>query len=111
MELVITAAESDGELHEMRVTYAAGAPFPPPHLHRAQDERFEVHEGVLLFLVDGHEHIVRAGESIDIPRRSVHQARNPGDVPATVTWQVRPALLGVVEEFADVFELAEQPTH
>jgi mannose-6-phosphate isomerase-like protein (cupin superfamily) len=130
MELTLTGAETDGALHEMEVTYGTGSPFPPPHLHPAQDEHFEVHEGVMLFLVDGVEHVVGAGGSIDILRGCVHQARNHGSEPARVTWQTRPALrtaeffvtmfearmagdidgiLGAVQEYDDVFVLAEQP--
>jgi len=120
------------ELHEMRVTYAPGSPLPPAHLHPAQTERFEVHEGSLVFVVDGVERVVTAGEAIDIAPGAVHQAHNPHDVPAVATWQTRPALrsgefhcavaeargsgdvgrlLAVVEEYADVFVLAQQPVH
>ena len=130
MEFAVTAADSDGALHEMRVTYAPGSPLPPAHLHPAQTERFEVHEGALVFVVDGVERVVPAGEAIDIAPGSVHQAHNPGDGPAVATWQTRPALrtgefhvaihearqsgdvprlLAVVEEYADVFRLAPQP--
>lgn len=118
------------ELHEMRVTYRPGSPLPPAHLHPAQSERFEVHEGALVFVVEGLERTVSAGESIDLPPGTVHQAHNPGEVPAVATWQTRPALrtadfhcaihaaresgdlarlLAVVEEYADVFVLAPQP--
>jgi quercetin dioxygenase-like cupin family protein len=129
LEVLVTGADSDGALHEMRATYRAGCPFPPAHLHPAQDERFEVLEGRLLFLVDGTEHVVGAGETIAILRGRVHQARNPFDEPAVALWQTRPALrsseffeavaaareqgleqlLAVVAEYADVFELAVQP--
>lgn len=126
MEVTCTTAE----LHEMRVTYRPGSPLPPAHLHPAQSERFAVHEGVLVFLVDGVEHVVAAGETIDVPPGAVHQAHNPGAVPCVATWQTRPALrtadfhcaiqaaresgdvarlLGVVEEFSDVFVLVAQP--
>jgi mannose-6-phosphate isomerase-like protein (cupin superfamily) len=118
------------ELHEMRATYAPGSPLPPAHLHPAQSERFAVHDGELLFLVDGVESRVGAGEVLEVPPGAVHQVRNPGDVPAVVTWQTRPALrtgefhcaiaaardsgdvarlLAVVEEYSDVFVLAPQP--
>ena len=118
------------ELHEMRATYAPGSPLPPAHLHPAQTERFTVHEGALLFLVDGVESTVGAGEVIEVPPGAVHQVRNPGEVPAVATWQTRPALrsgefhcaiaaaresgdvgqlLATVEEYADVFVLAPQP--
>lgn len=92
VEVLVTAAESDGALHEMRATYPPDSPFPPAHPHPEQDERFEVQEGALTFLVDGEEHVVAAGESIDLARGSVHQVRNAGEVPATAIWQTRPAL-------------------
>lgn len=131
LEFTVTGSESDGTVHEMRVTYGPHSPFPPPHLHPQQDERFEVLRGELLFIVDGEETLVPEGRSIDIPRRSVHQVRNVGETPAVAIWQTFPALrtgefheaiaaarrqrdavrlLAVVEEFSDVFELAEQPT-
>ena len=118
------------ELHEMRATYAPHSPLPPAHLHPAQTERFAVHEGELLFLVDGVETTVAAGEAIEVPPGALHQVQNPGDVPAVATWQTRPALrsgefhcaiaaardsgdvgqlLAVVEEYSDVFVLAPQP--
>jgi mannose-6-phosphate isomerase-like protein (cupin superfamily) len=131
MEFTVTAAESDGALHEMRATYGPRSPLPPAHLHPAQDERFEVHSGTLSFLVEGVPTTVSAGESIDVPAGAVHQVCNPGDEPAEVTWQTRPALrtgefhcalhearaskdtprlLAVVQEYADVFVLAPQPS-
>ena len=126
LEFTTTTAE----LHEMRATYAPGSPFPPAHQHPAQTERFAVHEGTLLFLVDGVERTVGAGEVIEVSPGAVHQVRNPGELPAVATWQTRPALrtaefhcaiaaardsgdvgqlLGVVEEYSDVFVLAAQP--
>lgn len=92
LEVLVTGAESDGALHEMRATYPPESPFPPAHLHPEQDERFEVIEGTLTFVVDGEERVVAAGESIDVPRGSAHQVRNAGEVPATAIWQTRPAL-------------------
>jgi mannose-6-phosphate isomerase-like protein (cupin superfamily) len=131
LEFTVTAADSGGELHEMRATYAPGSPLPPAHLHPTQTERFEVHEGALECVVDGFASTVGAGEVLVVPPGAVHQVHNPGDVPAVVTWQTRPALrtgefhraiaeardsgdlsrlLAVVEEYADVLVLAPQPT-
>lgn len=92
LEVTCTGADSEGALHEMRATYPSGSPFPPPHLHPAQDERFEVVQGEMTFLLGDVEHVVPAGSGIDVPRGVVHQARNAGDVPAVVVWQTRPAL-------------------
>jgi mannose-6-phosphate isomerase-like protein (cupin superfamily) len=88
-----TAESSNGEVHEQRVEYAPGSPFPPTHHHPAQDEHFEVEQGRMLFVVDGRERIVEAGGSIDIPRRTPHRARNASDREvAVVRWETRPAL-------------------
>ncbi|WP_052665196.1 cupin domain-containing protein [Nitriliruptor alkaliphilus] len=92
LEFTRTAAETGGQLHEMRATYEAGSPLPPAHRHPGQDERFEVVAGALTFLIDGERHTVAAGEAIDVPRGAVHQVHNPGEVPAVAVWQTRPAL-------------------
>jgi hypothetical protein len=43
--------------------------------------------------VDGIEHEVGAGETIDVPRGTVHQARNASaELPAVVRWETRPAM-------------------
>lgn len=92
-EFLRTAAETDGELHEQRVTHHAGSPFPQAHYHPDQEERFEVEAGAMLFVVDGEEHVVGDGSGITIPAGSVHRARNAlEDAPTTVLWQTRPAL-------------------
>ena len=130
LEFLVTGASSEGALHEMRAIYAPDSPLAIAHLHPAQDERFEVLEGELLFVVDGDERRVHAAETIHIPRGSVHQVRNPGAVPAIAVWQTRPALrtgeflvaaaaaraggdldalLEVVAAYDDVFVLADQP--
>lgn len=127
LEFTTTAEDSEGALHEMRAEYRPDSALPPAHLHPQQDERFTVLQGEMWCLVDGVETTVRAGDSIDIPAGSVHQMRNPGAVSAVVTWETRPALrtaefhvrmaaarqagdipavLAVLEEFADVFVLA-----
>jgi mannose-6-phosphate isomerase-like protein (cupin superfamily) len=88
-----TADSSDGEVHEQRVEYLPGSPFPPTHHHPEQDEHFEVEAGAMLFVVAGEERRVAAGEVIDIPRGTPHRARNAsGSASAVVRWETRPAL-------------------
>jgi mannose-6-phosphate isomerase-like protein (cupin superfamily) len=88
-----TAEDTGGEVHEQRVEYLPGSPFPPAHLHPAQDEHFEVERGRMLFVVDGTERIVSAGETLGIPRGTPHQAKNASQSEsAVVRWETRPAL-------------------
>jgi quercetin dioxygenase-like cupin family protein len=77
-----------------------GSP-PPKHFHPNQDERFEVLEGVLAVRVDGDERELRAGDTLEIPRRAVHQMWNAGDVPARARWVTAPAGR-TAEWFADI---------
>jgi hypothetical protein len=42
-------------------------------------------------LVGGQEGTVRAGETLEIPRGTVHQMWNAGEETAVVSWTTRPA--------------------
>jgi mannose-6-phosphate isomerase-like protein (cupin superfamily) len=88
-----TAASSGGEVHEQRVEYLPGSPFPPTHFHPAQDEHFEVESGEMLFVVAGEKRLITAGHGLDIPRGTAHRARNASSsASAVVRWETRPAL-------------------
>ena len=129
MEFVVTSAESDGELHQMRVTYARHSDLPPSHLHPAQDETFEILEGSVEFILDGVRSQQAAPAVVEVPAGTVHQLHNTSDEPATVLWSTRPALrtgefflalheaagdiervVAVITEYDDVFCLADHPT-
>ena len=88
-----TSADTGGQVHEQRVEYLPGSPFPPEHLHPDQDEHFEVESGQMLFVIDRKEHLIGPGDVIDIPRRTPHRARNASTSrSAVVRWETRPAL-------------------
>jgi quercetin dioxygenase-like cupin family protein len=129
MEFVVTSGESDGELHQMRVTYAPHSDLPPSHLHPAQDETFEILEGSVEFILDGVRSQHAAPAVVAVPAGTVHQLHNPSDQPATVLWSTQPALrtgeffialheaagdierlVAVLTEYDDVFCLADHPT-
>ena len=65
---------------------------PLPHRHPGQDEHFVVHEGELTALVDGVEHVLRAGDTLDVPRGATHAMWSTAAGTTRATWQVRPAL-------------------
>lgn len=128
MEFVVTSGESDGELHQMRVTYAPHSDLPPSHLHPAQDETFEILEGSVEFILDGVRKEFAAPAVVEVPAGTVHQLHNISDQPAMVLWSTRPALrtgefflalheaagdidrlVAVLTEYDDVFCLADHP--
>jgi quercetin dioxygenase-like cupin family protein len=89
-ETVRLVRETPDEL-EAEATWAASGPSPPPHVHPAQDERFEVLAGRLTASVEGSERTLGPGESLEIPRGTPHKMWNPGHERATAMWHTRPA--------------------
>ena len=80
------------ELLELEATWEPRAEHRPLlHRHPNQDEHFVVREGELTALVDGVEHVLRAGDTLDVPRGAPHSMHNAGGQTARATWQVRPA--------------------
>ena len=88
----VTIRQSSPEVLEVEGSYGPGGKAPPAHYHPAQDERFEVLDGTLRAKVGGEQRDLGPGEMLDIPRGTPHQMWNPGDRPARVIWQTRPAL-------------------
>lgn len=52
---------------------------PPPHLHNNFKESFLITEGEMEFFVNGNIVIVKEGESIDIPPKTIHTFSNKSD--------------------------------
>lgn len=87
----VEIVNSDAQALEVEGTWApSGAP-PPRHFHPGQCERFEVLEGLLRARVDGVEHELAEGDTLEVPAGAVHQMWNEGDVPARATWRSEPA--------------------
>jgi quercetin dioxygenase-like cupin family protein len=87
----LTVRRSTPEALEVEALYAPGGSPPPKHFHPGQAEHFEVLSGSMRTLVDGHEHTLGAGDTLDIPARAVHQMWNEAGGPARVSWTTTPA--------------------
>ena len=87
---VTTARDSGGEFLAAEVRLASGGTVPR-HIHLRQDERVVVAEGSVMVRVGGQDSVIHAGESIDVPRRTLHFVRNQGPAEARFLLQVRPA--------------------
>ena len=87
----LTIRLSTPDLLEVEATYGPSGKPPPKHFHPAQDEHFEVLEGEVQVRIEGSEHTLGKGMTIDIPRERVHQMWNAAETPARVLWQTRPA--------------------
>ncbi|HKO38694.1 MAG TPA: cupin domain-containing protein [Solirubrobacterales bacterium] len=86
----VEVRSADTDELEVLVTYLHGDP-PPRHFHPEQDERFEVIEGTVRVDIDGEVRDLGPGDSLEIPRGTVHRLSNPGDEPARATWRTFPA--------------------
>ena len=92
VEAVVTTppAATEGEYVEMECTAAPGSG-TMVHYHPDQEETFEVLEGALEVLRDGHWMRVGAGEAHTVPRGAVHAWRNPDQSPSRFRNVHRPA--------------------
>ena len=88
---------STPDLFEVEATYAPHGSRPPKHWHPHHDEFFAVLSGTLRIGFADEEREFHAGDTVDIPRGTVHQMWNPGDEPSSVRWLSSPA--GRVERF------------
>ena len=93
----VTVRESGAELLEVEASYGAASKPPPKHFHPRQDEHFEVVAGRLRVRAGDEDRALEVGDTVDIPRGTVHQMWNPGPGQARVVWQTRPG--GRTEEW------------
>jgi mannose-6-phosphate isomerase-like protein (cupin superfamily) len=106
------SAQSGGELLELDAEWSplGGHKPPPPHYHPSQDEHFEVREGELSLEMNGATRVLRAGDTVDVPRGTVHKMWNSGGSVARASWQVRPAQR-TEDMFRTVHELMASGRH
>lgn len=102
----VTVRIATPEVLEVEVDYGPAGKPPPKHFHPAQSERFEGVEGELRARVDGVERTIGPGDLLEIPANTVHQMWNPGDEPAKLIWQTRPA--GRTEEWFRAVDAANR---
>jgi mannose-6-phosphate isomerase-like protein (cupin superfamily) len=89
-ETVRILRETPEEL-EVEGTWAPGGSPPPPHLHPAQDEEFEVRTGRLVAVLNGEERKLGPSDTLQIPRGTPHKMWNSSSETATASWRTRPA--------------------
>jgi quercetin dioxygenase-like cupin family protein len=87
-----TARETDGELLQVDWIGSPDWTTGPDHVHRYQEERFEVLSGRLGLRVEGIERVLDEGEEVTALAGSAHAAWNAGDDTVHVLVDFRPAL-------------------
>jgi quercetin dioxygenase-like cupin family protein len=85
-------ADAGGEEVEMEFVLPAGCVPPPPHIHPAQVEAYEVLEGSLAVVIDGAWQTLGPGQSASVPVGALHTfANRSGETVRVRNWH-RPAL-------------------
>lgn len=89
----VTAATADsgGEFVGMEFTLPPGSVAPPPHVHPAPEEEFEVLEGSFDLMVDGQWRTLEVGESASVPAAVLHTFKNRSGKTVRVRNVHRPA--------------------
>jgi quercetin dioxygenase-like cupin family protein len=82
--------ETNGEFIVSDLRLRPGAAAIGPHIHPQADERFTAVTGKLGYLLGDQKLILEAGESMDIPRGTVHDFWNAGEEDARVVVEIRP---------------------
>ena len=86
-----TGADTNGGVLEMEVTGQPRGFLTQSHVHDTQDERLEVVSGTMKLRMDGREHVLTAGQSIEVPAGTPHTQLPVGDGVGVVRIGVRPA--------------------
>jgi quercetin dioxygenase-like cupin family protein len=92
MTLVRTSASTSGAAIEVEALYGPHSQPPPRHYHPRQEEEFRILDGQLTFALGSEQRVITAGNALIVPTGVIHQAWNPNDAPARVSWTTRPAL-------------------
>jgi quercetin dioxygenase-like cupin family protein len=88
----VTVRERSEGLLALEAEWEAEKARPPVHVHPHQDERFEVLEGELTVQLGRKTRVLRAGETLEVPRRTAHRMWNASERTTRARWEVRPAL-------------------
>ena len=75
----ITTHDTSGDYDLMMAETPPNMQGPPPHLHNTLKESFLIIEGEMEFFVNGEIKVVKAGESVDIPPKTLHTFSNKSD--------------------------------
>jgi uncharacterized protein YndB with AHSA1/START domain/quercetin dioxygenase-like cupin family protein len=92
-----TGEETAGELVEFDVIGRARGFIAQPHIHTDQVERHELIAGTMRLVIDGRDHVLRAGEAMEVPAGVSHRQLPSDDGHVRV--QSRPA--GSTVEFLE----------
>lgn len=90
--LLRSSADTNGEYVEMEFVLPPGCVPPPPHVHPAQVEDYEVLEGTFEVVVDGEWSVLQQADRASVPVGALHTFRNSSGATARVRNRHTPAM-------------------
>jgi quercetin dioxygenase-like cupin family protein len=111
LRFVVDETQGSGELVVFEFRVPANARVPAPHFHKEVDEVVYGLEGTLTSIVDGKTHEIGPGDSLFIPRGSVHQHANLHSSLARALTVLTPGSIGrrYFEDIAAEVNIAGKP--
>jgi quercetin dioxygenase-like cupin family protein len=76
LRFLVDETQGTGDVVMFEIVVASGARVPAAHFHREVDEVVHMLEGTLTSTVDRQKHELRKGDSLFVPRGSVHVHEN-----------------------------------
>ncbi len=101
------AAETGGEYERGVGIFPPGNAGPPEHFHPIYDEHFEVTMGNFVFLINGEERTMRAGDKVIVSKGTAHTFRCIGDQIGVAVVETRPAAR-IGDVISTLFALAHE---
>jgi uncharacterized protein YndB with AHSA1/START domain/quercetin dioxygenase-like cupin family protein len=102
--LRVEVIEHDPDLLKIIVAGRPRGFLTQPHVHTRQVERHEVLSGTLRLVIDGTDHVLHAGDAMEVPAGASHRQLPAGDGEGRVRIEVRPAgtTLAFLERLAEL---------
>ena len=87
-----TSSDTDGEAVVLETFVKPDGFVAATHVHPYQEERFEILDGSVGFMLGGKEFVAGPGEKLTVPTGTPHRFWNAGEEEARFVCEVRPAL-------------------
>ncbi len=104
---VRTSEQTGGAIAEMDLELSPAAFLAAEHIHRSQEEKFQVLDGHILLRRGGEESISGPGESVVVPPGTPHSWAPQGGAGARVRLTFTPGA-GIEQFFDEFFRLARE---
>ncbi len=87
-----TSSDTGGEVVVLETFVKPDGFVAAAHVHPYQEERFEILDGSVGFMLEGKEFVAGPGEKLTVPAGTPHRFWNAGEEEARFVCEVRPAL-------------------